>query len=116
MAHRLGDEPDKIYLLRIPAIQTEKVVDTTGCGDCFSSAFVVGMLRYQNPAKAALMATTLSGLNTRGGGLETLFMRARKLDKNAQESFPELFARVADGWFGEEISPQEVERAAEKLD
>lgn len=115
MAHRLGDESGKIYLLRIPALQTEKVVDTTGCGDCFSSAFVVGMLRYQNPAKAALMATTLSGLNTKGGGLETLFMRARKLDKNAQDSFPELFAKVTEGWLGEEISDAEFAQAQAAL-
>ncbi|MGF1572017.1 MAG: carbohydrate kinase family protein [Sumerlaeia bacterium] len=115
MAHRLGDEPDQIYLLRIPALKTEKVVDTTGCGDCFSSAFVVGMLRYHNPAKAALMATTLSGLNTRGGGLETLFMRARKLDKNAQDSFPEIFAQVTEGWFGETVLAEELKKAVESL-
>ncbi|MDX1971579.1 MAG: PfkB family carbohydrate kinase [Candidatus Sumerlaeia bacterium] len=115
MAHRLSDESGKVYLLRIPAIPVQQVVDTTGCGDCFSSAFVVGMLRYHNPAKAALMATTLSGLNTRGGGLETLFMRSRKLDKNAQEFYPELFARVSDGWWGEEVEPEEIQRAQAAL-
>jgi len=113
MAHRLGEDTSKVYILRVNAIDIESATDTTGCGDCFSSAFIVGMLRYQNPTKAVLMATTLSGLNAQGGGLEKLSECAKRLDKNSQLHYQSDWRRAAEGWYGEEVSAKEV-KAAEK--
>lgn len=115
MVHRLGNEPGKTYLIRIPAIDVSQVQDTTGCGDCFSSAFIVGLIRYQNPVKAALMATALSGLNTQGGGIETLSLRAKRLDKNAQLYFEDIWRRAAEGWCGDEVSQDEIDASVADL-
>ncbi len=105
VAHRMADDK-KPRILRYPAIDVKEIQDTTGCGDCFSSAFVVGMLRYRNPARAGLLATTLSGLNTQGGGPDTLAAVANGLEANAKKHFPELYVQIAKGWLGEPVDEE----------
>lgn len=107
LAHRMapGGEP---RIVRIPAMQTDEIVDTTGCGDCYSSAFVIEILRSGNPVRAALLATTLSGLNTLGGGLEDLAVRSQGLELAAFRSFPRLMGQAHDGYMGQPLEPGEM--------
>jgi sugar/nucleoside kinase (ribokinase family) len=100
LAHRTAPDGAPRYL-RIPAMDFGEVVDTTGCGDSFSSAFVVTMLREGNPALAAVHATALSGLNTLGAGLQAIALEG-SLDDTVRAHFPDIWSRVrADGWIGD---------------
>ena len=99
VAHRLA--PDGLpRVLRIPALDVDEVVDTTGCGDSYSSGFVTAMLRTGNPARAGLVASALSGLNTRPGGLASVGGR-NEVEKAARERFPQLYAKIREGWLGD---------------
>ncbi|MBI5154014.1 carbohydrate kinase family protein [Candidatus Poribacteria bacterium] len=98
VAHRMSQDAAP-RLLRFPALTGFDAVDTTGCGDCFSSAFIVELLKSRNPARAGLVATVLSGLNARGGGLEALASDV-SLDAAARHTFPDMTARIAQGWLG----------------
>ncbi len=89
-----------IRLVRVPAIKPETVVDTTGCGDCFSAGFVVGWLRWRSFPKAALLAVTLSSLKTRLFGLQEL-ASLRDVVGAMQRQFGDTIARIDSGWDGE---------------
>lgn len=102
LVHRLARD-GRPRLLRVPAMPVAEIVDTTGCGDCYSSAFVLELLRSGNVAKAALLATTLSGLKTQGGGLDDLGNIARGLELSAYKASPELLERIQQGYLGELI-------------
>lgn len=99
VAHRMAED-GKARLLRIPALDVDEVVDTTGCGDSYSSGFVTAILRTGNPARAGLVASALSGLNTRAGGLGTISGRS-EVESAAKERFPEMYSRIKEGWLGE---------------
>ncbi|MEQ8820459.1 MAG: carbohydrate kinase family protein [Sumerlaeia bacterium] len=100
VAHRLTPGGG-LALLRVRAMDLEaEALDTTGCGDCFSSAFVLEMLRTRNPARAALLATTLSGLNTLSRGLEA-FEKNLDLPHASRQAFPALMQSIENGWLGE---------------
>lgn len=102
VGHRLG--PDgALRIARLAALEVSNVVDTTGCGDCWASGFVVGMLRHRNPVRAALLGTTVAGLNASGSGLETLPDRARRLEDTMLNRFPAVLAKIERGWLGEEV-------------
>lgn len=99
LAHR-ADPDGAARLVRIPAIDVDEVVDTTGCGDAYSSGFVTAMLRTGNPARAGLVASALSGLNTRRGGLAAINGRS-EVESAAKERFAGLYDRVQGGWTGD---------------
>jgi len=52
----------------IPA-STYEVVDTTGCGDCFTAGYIWGLFKYKEPVKAACIANVVAGENCRALGL-----------------------------------------------
>ncbi|PSC74376.1 ribokinase [Micractinium conductrix] len=49
-------------VVRQPARKVEKVVDTTGAGDCFTAAFVVALLEGRGHAEAMRFATAAAAL------------------------------------------------------
>jgi 2-dehydro-3-deoxygluconokinase len=55
-------------LARVPAYRVNPVVDTTGAGDAFDAAFLVGLARGRDPVAAARMGVVLAGLKCRGRG------------------------------------------------
>ncbi len=89
-----------VRIMRVPAIKPESVVDTTGCGDCFSAGFVVGWLRWRSFPKAALLAVTLSSLKTRLFGLQEL-ASLRDVVGAMQRQFGDTIAKIDAGWDGE---------------
>lgn len=113
LASRVDDDPT-VHFLRIPALEGLDTVDTTGCGDSFSSAFVVTYERKRKALEAALVATALSGLNTTGGGLDALAGRNNAADM-ARTAFPALWVAVEAGWPGETIDPDEIIRAVGRI-
>jgi 2-dehydro-3-deoxygluconokinase len=52
----------------VPAYRVTPVVDTTGAGDAFDAAFLVGLARGRDPVAAARMGVVLAGLKCRGRG------------------------------------------------
>ena len=101
LAHRLAED-GRPRVLRIPALDVDDVIDTTGCGDSYSSGFVTAMLRTGNPARAGLVASALSGLNTRAGGLASISGRS-EVETAAKTRFPELYTKIENGWMGETV-------------
>ena len=87
---------------RIPAMPNVQIVDTTGCGDSFSAAFLTEYLRTQDPLKSAVFAATLSGMKCQRKGLDGLrnLSGARALMASA---YGELLARIEGGWRGGEL-------------
>ncbi|MEO8377307.1 MAG: carbohydrate kinase family protein, partial [Candidatus Sumerlaeota bacterium] len=65
-------EDGGIRFVRIPAMDDVPIVDTTGCGDCFSSGFLAEHLRTKDPLRSAVYAATMSGLNCRVKGIDGL--------------------------------------------
>lgn len=101
VAHRrTADKSPRVA--RIPAMATTTATDTTGCGDCYASAFLVGMLRSKNPVKAGLLGAAMSAFNAQGGGLDALIkQRTSSLDESARRAFPDLWRKMEQGWNGE---------------
>lgn len=113
LASRLPGE-STLHYIRIPALAGLDIVDTTGCGDVFASAFALVYERRRKPLEAALVATAMAGLNATGGGLEALATRTNAADV-ARAAFPALWVAVDAGWPGETIDEDEVFRAVSRL-
>ena len=92
--------PEGIRYARIPAIPNLQVLDTTGCGDCFSAGFLVEYQRTKDPLRSALFAATLSGLNCARIGLEGL-AQITGVRETMQSEYADLLTRVDAGWAGE---------------
>ncbi|MBN1826296.1 MAG: carbohydrate kinase family protein [Candidatus Eisenbacteria bacterium] len=58
----------------LPAIPVppEECDDTTGCGDTFSSGYLLGMILGEKPLRAALLGSSLAALSCRTRGLRAL--------------------------------------------
>ncbi len=52
----------------IPA-STHEVLDTTGCGDCFTAGYIWGLFKYGQPIKAACIGNIVAGENCVAVGL-----------------------------------------------
>jgi ribokinase len=60
-----GPEADPIWQ---PALPVPQVVDTTGAGDCFTAAFMVGLLQGLGPAEALRWASAAASLCVQRAG------------------------------------------------
>lgn len=55
-----------------PAYIPERIIDTTGCGDIFASAFLWDYLNHRNPISANIFANRIAGIATSVSGLTGL--------------------------------------------
>jgi hypothetical protein len=62
----------KIIFEKIPAYPIKRIVDTTGSGDVFTSAFLWKYLNTNNPYQSAKYANQIAALNCQLHGLEEL--------------------------------------------
>lgn len=92
---------DRFFAVDIAVLPPIKAVDTTGCGDSFSAGFMVGMLRYGDPATALACATVVAGVNARKRGLGRLD-EAIPLMTNPRAHFAVYEGRLLD-WPGEPV-------------
>lgn len=97
IAHRAQG---KCYRFACPAMPVDPVIDTTGCGDCFSAGFCFNYLQSDNLAAANVAANIVAGTNCKAAGLGNLEEARGALDR-ITEIFPELGAKVVSGWRGE---------------
>ena len=92
---------DKYYLLDIGVLPPVKAVDSTGCGDSFSAGFLVGMVRYDDPATALACATVVAGVNARHRGIGSL-EGVQELLADPRSHFALFEGKPAD-WPGEQL-------------
>ncbi|MBN2309303.1 MAG: carbohydrate kinase family protein [Candidatus Hydrogenedentes bacterium] len=91
----------RYYLVDIDVLPPIEAVDTTGCGDSFSAGFVVGMLRYGDPATALACASAVAGVNAQHRGIGELADAKRFLED--PRSHFEVFRGKAPDWPGDPI-------------
>jgi len=101
MCHRM-DGKAYYYHCACPAMDVEKVIDTTGCGDSFSSGFLCNYLKTRNPITANAAANIVGGINCETSGLGNLEKARDAVDK-IPEVFPELWERIKEGWKGYQL-------------
>ncbi|HNM45488.1 MAG TPA: PfkB family carbohydrate kinase [Candidatus Sumerlaeota bacterium] len=94
-------EAGRMRFVRIPAMDDVPIVDTTGCGDCFSSGFLAEYLRTKDPLRSALFAAAMSGLNCRVKGLDAL-TRITGVREAMHAAYDEFLRKIAGGWRGED--------------
>ncbi|MCC6547978.1 carbohydrate kinase family protein [Candidatus Sumerlaeota bacterium] len=90
------------HYARIPATDDIPVVDTTGCGDSFSSGFLAEYLRTKDSLRSALYASTMSGLNCRVKGLDGL-TQITGVHEAMHSAYAGVLQRMESGWRGERI-------------
>jgi sugar/nucleoside kinase (ribokinase family) len=84
---RDGDEQYEL----VPA-STHEVVDTTGCGDCFTAGYIWGLFKYKAPVKAACIANVVAGENCRAMGLIGE-LDSCAIERKALKLYPHVFDR-----------------------
>lgn len=89
------------YLVDIGVLPPVKAVDTTGCGDSFSVGFLVGMLRWDDPATALACGSVVAGVNARQRGIGQL-VEAKRLLHEPRRHFAVFEGKPAH-WPGDRI-------------
>lgn len=84
--YRNGEERCEL----IPA-STYTVLDTTGCGDCFTAGYIWGLFKYGDPIKAGCVANVVAGENCHTIGLIGK-LDSRRIERKALELYPRLFS------------------------
>ena len=69
---------------RQPAAPVERVVDTTGAGDCFTAAFVVATLAGMSPADALKFAAAAAAICVQRSGAMPSMPRRQEVDAAMQ--------------------------------
>ncbi len=87
---------------RIPALPGQQIVDTTGCGDCFSAGFLMEFLRTGSELRSALFASTLSGLKCQRKGLESL-LGLEDPTPLMREAYGDWIEEIERGWQGDPL-------------
>ncbi|HIJ65049.1 MAG TPA: carbohydrate kinase family protein [Candidatus Hydrogenedentes bacterium] len=86
------------FALPLNALPVPEGGDTTGCGDCFSAGFLVGMLENGNPATALAYGTLVAGVNALNKGRGDL-AQARVFLEDPRSHF-QLFDHRPPDWPG----------------
>jgi sugar/nucleoside kinase (ribokinase family) len=82
-------EGAKYWHAQVPPFQKEKAIETTGCGDSFSSGLLVGLLRYGDSLDAFAAGAIAAGANAQLRGLGNLANVSDYLD-SPRDCFPDL--------------------------
>jgi len=93
---------NKAYYCPCAAGPAEEVVDTTGCGDTFSAAFLWAYTKSRNPLKANAIANIVAGAKCEAAGLSRLD-KAKKAVERLPQIFPELYKKIDAEWPGEVV-------------
>lgn len=75
----------------IPA-STHRVLDTTGCGDCFTAGYIWGLFKYKDLIKATCIANVVAGENCGTIGLIGE-LDVNRIEGKALRLYPHLFHR-----------------------
>ncbi len=68
------------HVIRQPAMAVERVVDTTGAGDCFTAAFVVATLSGLSPTDALKFAAAAAAICVQRSGAMPSLPRRQEVD------------------------------------
>lgn len=68
----IRQEHKKTFRHEIPAVPSREVVETTGCGDVFGTAWFIGAIRTKDSITAAAIASQVASRKTSGRGFEAL--------------------------------------------
>jgi sugar/nucleoside kinase (ribokinase family) len=93
---------DRIYSLHVPAT-SHPPVNTTGCGDAFSSGYLFAFKNGLDPPYSTLFASTVAGVKAATDGLGDSFPGERYWDE-MQREYAHLIARIQSGWGGEQVA------------
>jgi sugar/nucleoside kinase (ribokinase family) len=77
-----------------------RALDTTGCGDAFSSGYLLGLLRGESPLESALLGNALAGLVSRCRGLQALRDLADPVGLR-DRAYQAERSRIRAGWEGD---------------
>jgi len=70
----------KDKLLSFPAVPVERVIDTTGAGDCFVAGFLRGMLQQEDIAQAIRIANLTASYSIQKKGAAISFPKKSEID------------------------------------
>jgi len=84
-------------------MKVDNLVDTTGCGDAFTSGYIYGYLLYKNPVKANALANVVAGINCEAAGISG-FENLKEATERLTKVYPELINKIEQGHKGERIS------------
>lgn len=92
------------YYAEVPAlpVDADAINDTTGCGDVFSSGYLLGLLRGEKPLSASLLASTLASESTKLKGVPQLVRLADPAILRA-EAYGKWWKRAQTHWKGERL-------------
>jgi sugar/nucleoside kinase (ribokinase family) len=71
----------------VPAVQPERVVDTTGAGDAFTAGFLGGILRGEPPQLAVRWGVTMASFVIEAPGCQTNIPTPDALKKRFERTF-----------------------------
>ena len=93
---------DGIYAFHVPAT-SHLPVNTTGCGDAFSSGYLFALEKGLDPPGATLFANTVAGVNAATDGLGDGFVGERYWDEMRRQ-YADLITRIESGSRGERVA------------
>jgi len=92
---------DGIYTSHIPGT-SHPPVNTTGCGDAFSSGYRFALHEGLGPLRATLFANTVAGINATTEGIGNSYPLDR-YRREMQDEYGDLLKRIESGWCGDRI-------------
>ncbi|MFH1679188.1 MAG: carbohydrate kinase family protein [Candidatus Eisenbacteria bacterium] len=97
-------EEEGRFYAEIPGVPVpaEECVDSTGCGDAFSSGYALGVLKGERPLEAALLGSSLAALACRRRGLRALRDLPDPLALRG-DAYAEVLLRIARGGGGDRL-------------
>jgi adenosine kinase len=94
------DRDKAVYFYASPSVPVDKVVDPTGCGDVFLSAFVAYYVKDPNVLRANLFAHAAASFNARKTGLAGVYDLGNT-DRLMKKVYQKELKRIEEGYKGE---------------
>ncbi len=92
---------DSTFAAYVPGT-SHQPVNTTGCGDAFSSGYRFALCEGLDPLRATLFANTVAGMNAATEGIG----ESRPVEdywREMRDEYGELLARIESGWCGDGV-------------